>query len=395
MATKKLANTVKESKKVKKVLLISNHFYPYVGGLENFVLELGKGLVKKGVKVDILTYNYDKDKLKTSEKLFGMHIVRLPSKSILGKTYSLPIKNKLYKQIISELCGNKYSAVITNTRFFTISSLGAKIAKTLKKKYETQFIHIEHGNKKVTHNNFLVEICANIYDNIFGRKIMKQSDKVVCISRPGIAFVKKMGAKKTELIHNSIHTKEFAKITTDKKLRKELGISKDEFVVTYIGRLIYAKGVQDLIKSLKQLNMCLIIIGDGNYKKELIELASKEGVKTIFTGTQEKSDIKKYLAISNIFVNPSYSEGLPTSILEAGAAGLPIIATDVGGTREIISNDDEGLLIKPQDYESLGTKILELKKNASLRKKLGLNIKKKISKDFEWEKNIEKFYELL
>lgn len=379
----------------KRILLVSNHFYPYIGGLETYVFELGKGLVKKGIDVDILTYNYGEEKLKTKETIKGMTVYRLPSKSLLGKTYSVPKFNKTYKQIKEEILNKNYSTIITNTRFFTISTIATKYANILKKKFGTKFIHIEHGNKKVTHNNFLVQMISRLYDQIFGKYTISKADLVVCISRPGIHFVERFGARNTKLIHNSIHTEKFNK--TKSNLRNKLEIDNNEFVIVYVGRLIYAKGVQNLIEALhKEKNTQLIIIGDGNYKKELIKLASKNEVKTIFTGSLNEQEIKDYLNIADLFINPSYSEGLPTSVLEAGAMGMAVIATDVGGTNEIISNKTSGILIEPNNTDALKNAIKTLKnlpKDARIR--MGELLKQKIKKEFDWKETINKFEEIL
>lgn len=373
---------------MKRVLIMAAHFHPYKGGLENFALDLALGL-SKNIQVDILTFNLGNNK--QVEVYKGITIYRLPSKSILGNTYTLPRFNKEYKEIMKKIFSHKYNSVFTNTRFFTTSFLGMIYAKKLKAKY----IHIEHGNVHVIHKNPIVTFIAWLYDQTIGRIIFSNADIVVGISEPCSLFAKKLGAKKTITIHNSINTENFRKTLSN--IRKKLGIKKEDVVIINgIGRLIYAKGLQHTIPALKGMkDVVLIIIGSGPYKSELEAEAKKNGVKTIFTGNLERSEILDYLNIADIFVNPSYSEGLPTCVLEAGAAGLPIIATDVGGTREIISTPNEGILIKPKNDKVIKEKILLLIHNPQLREKLGNNIRKRIKKEFDWETNIEKFEELI
>jgi len=95
--------------------------------------------------------------------------------------------------------------------------------------------------------------------------------------------------------------------------RKKTDLTKN---LIFAGRIIYGKGIQDRI---------------------------------IFAGGKAREDVLSLLSESDIFINPSYSEGLPISILEAGAVGLPVIATDVGGTKELIFPHQTGLLIPPQE----------------------------------------------
>ena len=365
-----------------KILLMAAHFHPYKGGLENFALDLGTRLAKRGSQVDVFTFNLGNDK--EHEHYNSIDIYRFPCRSILGKTWTLPKMNHEFKSMMNSLLKNDYDAVITNTRFFTTSYLGMKIAKKLKQRnHKTRFIHIEHGNVHVIHINPFVTLSAWLWDETYGRCIFRSADTVIGISGPCASFAKKLGAKKTIVIHNSIDPDFF-----NGKRKQHKGIHR---IIT-VGRLIYAKGFQDLIMAIKGLpEIELVFIGDGPYRKNLESIAKEAGVRAIFTGTLKREEIRKELLNADLFVNPSYSEGLPTSILEAGAAGTPVIATDVGGTSEILSSSDLGVLMRPKDVPYLRNKIVTLLAQPKLRDKLSENLKKKISKDFNWDTNIKKF----
>lgn len=369
----------------KRILLMAAHFHPYKGGLENFALDFTTRLAKKGIDVDVFTYNLEKNK--EIEKYKGITIYRLPGWSILGKTFTLPWFNSKYDKLIKKIFSKKYDAVITNTRFFTTSFLGMIYAKNMK----TKFIHIEHGNVHVIHNNPLVTAVAWLYDQTFGRIIFSNADLVIGISKPCARFAKRLGANKTIVIHNSIDPDKFHK----KKVSKvSLGIPQNnKVIINGIGRLIYAKGLQDVIEAVKGIpNLTIVNIGEGPYEPELIRISRKYRVKSLFPGRINREEIIKYLSVADLFINPSYSEGLPTCVLEAGAAGVPVIATDVGGTKEIIDNNVNGLLIKPHNTNQIRKKILYLlNKKPSLASKL----QKKIKKEFNWDKNINKFKEII
>jgi len=108
-------------------------------------------------------------------------------------------------------------------------------------------------------------------------------------------------------------------------------------------------------------------------------------------GQKEQGEVIKILNSSDIFVNPSHSEGLPTSVLEAGAAGLAIVATDVGGTKEIIDDGKTGFLVSPSDKEALKEKICQLIENKKLREDFGRNIHKFVKENFDWDEITEKW----
>jgi glycosyltransferase involved in cell wall biosynthesis len=369
-----------------KLLFFCTHFYPYRGGLENYILELTTRLVKKGIDVDILTFNTENTK--TYEKYRGVNVYRLPYRYLLKKVYAIPKKNRTFYEIMKKIENKDYDYVITQTRFFYTSYMGMKFAK----KHNIKLIHVEHGNSFIKHPNKLVELAAFLYDMTIGRKIFKSAWKVVGISKACCDFARKMGAKNIELIYNSIDTKKFRKVRTN--LKERLNIPKYKKIISFVGRLIYAKGVQDLIKATENINnIKVLIVGDGPYKEDLKKLAENRK-DILFLGEKNEKEIIEVLGITDIFVNPSYAEGLPTSVLEAGAVGVPIIATDVGGTKEIINKGLNGFLIEPHNIKNIREKIVSLIGDEFISGKISETIKGKIKKTFDWKININKFLKI-
>lgn len=372
-----------------KILIFVTNFYPYLGGLENYVLELSKRLIKKGIRVDILAYNIYK--IKEFEKYEGINIYRIPCFNVLKGVYSLPQLNIKTKEILKKLSQNDYDFVITQTRFFSSSWLGMLFAK----KNKIRLIHTEHGNVFVKHKNKLIQFFSWLYDISVGKRIFKNAWKVIGISKACCDFAKKRGAKNVFLVYNCVNLNLFKKQKYKSDLRKKLKI-KNKFVITFTGRLIYAKGVQDLINAVESIkNIKLLIIGEGPYKEYLKRIAKKKKIDASFLGQKSQEEIVDILNISDIFINPSFSEGLPTSVLEAGAVGLPIIATAVGGTEEIIKNYKTGILVKPNNTAQLRKKILELIKDKELRERLSKEVQKTVRKKFNWDDNIKRFIEIL
>jgi glycosyltransferase involved in cell wall biosynthesis len=170
--------------------------------------------------------------------------------------------------------------------------------------------------------------------------------------------------------------------------------------ILFAGRLIDGKGVVDLLKAvkkIKQLNWVLFIVGDGPQKENLMEQTKKMGIddKVIFFGQLERSVLLGILKVADIVVNPSYTEGLPTVIVEAAKCGKAIVATDVGGTKEIIEDGKSGVLINPKDSLMLSEKLEMLINDSSLRKKLGETAKKNTKNKFDWETSIRDYINIL
>jgi len=168
----------------------------------------------------------------------------------------------------------------------------------------------------------------------------------------------------------------------------------------FVGRLVYAKGAQDIISifpriKAKQSNAKILIIGDGPYKAKLKDMiCSEHKDDIIFLGTKTQNEIVGFLNVADIFVNLSYSEGFGITVLEAGAVGVPIIATRVGGVPELINNYETGISIKPGDYEKLYRTIVELFDDEDLRKKLSDGIMTEVKNNYSWDTVIEKYEQL-
>lgn len=171
---------------------------------------------------------------------------------------------------------------------------------------------------------------------------------------------------------------------------------KEKKIITYVGRVFYGKGIIHLLEAIKNINrndIALVIVGDGPERKNLEKYAKKNNLngQVLFYGSVPFKEAISILKVSDIFINPSYSEGLPTSIMEAGACGRAIIATDVGGTSEIIINERSGIIIKPYSTKLLEDALKRLLDNPELRAELGENARKQIESKFKWESAINEF----
>ena len=144
------------------------------------------------------------------------------------------------------------------------------------------------------------------------------------------------------------------------EVKNTYNISKDDFVITFIGRLVKDKGINELVESFiillkKYPNLKLLLVGvyeDNLYKidKETERLINESNA--IITAGFQK-DTRKFLSITDLFTLPSYREGLSNALIEAGSFGVPLLATDIIGNNEVIENNVTGLLVKMKDVSSL------------------------------------------
>ena len=370
---------------MKRILIFAAYFYPHVGGYEKIVYELSRRLVQRGYEIDILTCNTER--ALSYEELDGIHIYRLPSWNALNSLYPIPKPCPTSFKILRGLLRKNYDVINTQTRFFITSFLGLIFAK-LKR---TPLVHTEHGARHSIVPNKVIDLISRAYDHSIGALIVKSARRNIGVSEAACEFLKHLGAANAQVIYNGIDTSIFKR--EDTNYRQKLGISNDAVIITFVGRLIYAKGMQDLISAFPRIkdtapNAKLLIVGDGPYRAELEKLAHQTGCASsiLFLGQRNQDEVIDVLSATDIFVNPSYSEGLGISVMEAASIGLPIIATDVGGTREIITTDKTGILVKARDVGQLAEELCRLHANSELRGKLGENARIFAERKFNWDK---------
>ena len=164
-------------------------------------------------------------------------------------------------------------------------------------------------------------------------------------------------------------------------LRAQLGLSPEALVIGSVGSLIPRKNYASLIRCLNELTTScpvqLLLIGEGEERRSLEALAAELDLANKVRLPGFRSDIPEVLAAMDIFAFPSLGEGLPRALMEAMAAGLPCVVTEVGGNAEAVVDGETGYVISPGDGPGLKAALLRLIQNGELRKKFGAAGKKR------------------
>lgn len=165
------------------------------------------------------------------------------------------------------------------------------------------------------------------------------------------------GRKPVLSIKNGIDFIKFDKNKTFPDLRKDLGIKEEDIVITNVAVLNERKGQQYLIGAVVELRkkypVHLLLAGEGPFRSALEECVMKNDASDYVHFLGRRSDVNIVLANSDIFVLPSNHEGLPNSLMEAMAMGLPCVATDVGGVRQLITDNNKGIVVPPKSTSKL------------------------------------------
>lgn len=221
-------------------------------------------------------------------------------------------------------------------------------------------------------------IKAKLYETL-ERILIKYNTKVVTVSNLLQKKLQKRAQcddKSIITINTGINEHRLEPKTNIEAMKQDFHIPTNSNVIGTIARLAPQKGLCYLIKAVKRVisskpNTVLVIAGDGPLRNELRCLAREEEVLSHIRFLGFVQDIGSLLELIHVFVLPSWTEGLPITILEALLAGKAVVATKVGGIPEVIEDEVNGLLVEPRDPDTLADRILRLLNDDELRKTLG------------------------
>jgi glycosyltransferase involved in cell wall biosynthesis len=212
---------------------------------------------------------------------------------------------------------------------------------------------------------------------------------------------KHVPARKIAIIRNGVDTRRFA-VPQDARnaIRHALGFTEADSVLIVVARLHPGKGHRVLLDAMRQLlhsypKLKLICLGEGQGEPELRALSESFGLAHCVRLVGYQQNVPEWLAAADINVLPSFYEGLPLTILEAMASGLPTVASNVGGIPEAIEDGVSGLLVPPGDPHRLAEALSLLLRNAATRVRIGHAARARILQSFVFEQQVsstEKMY---
>jgi glycosyltransferase involved in cell wall biosynthesis len=263
-------------------------------------------------------------------------------------------------------------------------------------------LEVEKGFKRkilIAAERFTYNSADMVYPNSYG--LSRVIKKEIYNNEATMKIIANGSSNGINLQHFDINKTKQTKYFKD----NPLPLSEGDFVYLSIGRIVRDKGVEELISAFlsiyeKQARAKLIVLGlfeerDPVSQETKHTIQSHPGI--IYCGFQQ--DVRPYLSIADVFVFPSYREGLPNVVLQAGAYKLPIIGTNITGTSDIIIDKKNGILIPPRDVVKLKENMSLLLDNEELRKKYSLAIYETISSRYDqkivWEALLQEYKELI
>jgi glycosyltransferase involved in cell wall biosynthesis len=228
------------------------------------------------------------------------------------------------------------------------------------------------------------------FNETVDRLVLRWMDRVVCVSAAQAVRVRRAGVnpERIVVIRNAIHTESFERADLSYRARMQTWFSRPRSrLIAAAGRLSPEKGFEQLIAAAAVMakqnrEVGFVLFGEGPLRPALARQIEAAGLSDTFVLAGFHTDLERFLPCCDVVVLSSWTEGLPVIVLEALAAGVPVVATAAGGTPEIIDNGVNGYLVPPGNPESLAWRIAQLLGDDLLRQRMGQAGRKRVAEQF-------------
>jgi glycosyltransferase involved in cell wall biosynthesis len=375
-----------------KILLISDAHR--IGGAEHYLFLLAKGLQKTGYQVELICpksaiwLNFIKN---FTDIGITVHPIKLAHRTHWGHLYFLGflnfpqifrVKNMLTKLGPDVLHVN--TANIENGQTIILGAHLARLKNIVTTVHTSRYLPFRFKNVGI---RLIDQLRAFI-----ARMIASNIQKIIAISQnTADELIKRyrIDHDKFRTVYNGVEIEESQNASSsDRKawLTKN-SINENRPVILCVASLSREKGIAHLLEAIKQLkeqgySFTCLTVGEGNFRVALENYTVENHLSTQIRFLGRRDDVAELMKISDLFVLPSFSEGFPFVLLEAMNAGLPVIATHVGGIPEMITHEKEGYLIPPRNTNAIVDAIQRLSHDKHLTKKIRANARTKVKIKF-------------
>jgi glycosyltransferase involved in cell wall biosynthesis len=375
---------------MRKVLIFSVAYHPFIGGAEIAVKEITNRLTD--IEFHLITVNLD-GKQKKEEKVGNVNVYRLGS----GKF------SKFFLPITGYLKAKKLSRTHDFSVIWPIMASQASIAASFFKMSNPRIpliLTIQEGDEEtylkryVFGSSFLYKIFIRPWHSLVFRK----ANHITVISSYLALRAKSMNAHvPVTIIPNGVNVDFFSQASSGgfsdaelEKTRQEVGKEKGDRLIITTSRLVVKNGLTDLIESLVYLphSVKLAIIGKGDLEQSLRKQVEKLNLskRVVFLGEKPNEELPKYLALADVFVRASLSEGMGNSFIEAMAAHVPVVGTPVGGIPDFLKDKETGLFCEPENPYSIAQTVEIILNNPDLKNKITHEAFELVKNKYSWDK---------
>lgn len=377
----------------KSICIVSSQYFPHVGGVEQYVDNLAKELVKQGCFVTLLTSSIEN--ADSYEKEGDFEIYRLPSLQLMGGRFPVLKYNKELRQFTKAFRKKKYDVMLVNMRFYLISLYAAGLARRMK----LRCIILDHGTSHLNTGGKITTWMGELFEHG-----ITWLEKLCCKEFAGVSgatleWLQHFHIKSDTRLYNAVDLEKMQALRERgrRDFRQEFNIPEDALVISFVGRITVEKGIRQLVHVVNKLcetrkNIWLIAAGEGYLMDELRKDAC-DHVKLI--GQVCMEDVVALLDTSEIFCLPSFSEGFPTCVLEASVCDNYVITTERGGAKELITGKEFGTILPDNGEEGLYEALDDVIGKPDYRKEAAKRCRERIASEYTWKHTAEKLTALI
>ncbi len=365
-----------------KIAHVCSEYAPAISGVGQVVEELAKRQLKQGHEIHVYAPDWDKNRriAKKEEIIDGVHVHRCYHIARIANFATL------FPGVFSKLIKGKFDIIHSHVfghLHFVLAALAAKIIKA-------RHVHTTHCPWTDSYRSSIGKLGVLASYNIFSRLALRITDKVIAITPWETDFLKKYTSKKNVInIPNGMSELFFKKIKNN-DFRKKHKINAKDNLILFFGRLSITKGPDKFVDVAKIVlkerpKARFIIRGPDEGMLSIVKkkIGSEKRV-LLLEPTRDRQEVVKMYRSADVFVMPSYREGLPLTLFEAMASGLPIVASPVNGIPYEMKEPENGFLVKYGNNEEFAKKIIKLIDSKKLRKKISSNNLKK-AQSYQWD----------
>ena len=381
------------------VALLTLKFSPLLGGDVTHTVNLGRFLAGEGIETDIITIQPQVMTCDTSIK--NMHVYRLGLPATTTELERIGVKRLLYMASSFLLL----LKLLFEDRLDLIHAHGwdpALVGGLFARIFRVPLVLTVHGIPRP--RGAVSSMTFRVLERVILGLCSFKYSRMVALTNSDKSMLMAFGVsgEAIDVIPNGVDIREFEGIHPG-NFRGEYGVPAEVFLVLFIGRLHEQKGVEVLLRAaerLKRNDVHFVVVGSGHREEEYRGLADElEAVNVLFAGEIGRGKLLNAFASSDVFVLPSLFEGMPYVVLEAMAAGKPVIASRLPGLTEVIREGINGVLFEKGNDEDLAEAILRLKHDREAARKMGEAARRIARDQFNWQKmsirTIETYWKVL
>lgn len=360
------------------IVLVSAFFRPHVGGVEVYTEQVARELAGRGHRVLVLTSLLPGQRERFDEAPEGYLVLRLDSGFLMGGRFPYvrtTVMNRFMLEVVEAFGPD---AVMIGARFYPICVLGAALAQRV----GVVPLVVEHVSAYLTVNRRLADVALHAYEHAMASLMRLFPAAYFGVSQASATWLRTFGLQAYGVLSNAVDPTRFRA-----KGSHQMAHSPHQTLVVFAGRLTPEKGVRIFLAAAEAMGVWsgvrFAVAGEGPLEDEVRAAAARLPQLT-FAGRLDEAQLAAFMQAADVMCLPSRSEGMPTALLEAGAARTAAVISRVGGVDELVPDARFGVVLPDRSVPEVCGAILFLHEHPDVRHAMAERLHERVVNGFTW-----------